>query len=409
MRVNTRLFAHVVLLVVAQWLLVAFVVKWAAFSKLSVNLPTYRAHLSALTWLDASAAKAKDDLETWLRQHDSLDALKHSNAHTKRLCVGLITQERKQAAIRYLLTTLMALVTRLPVRHQRNVSLLLLNSDDYAAYYEAHLRKLAPLFSIYNISSRVSHPYLKTKEAADYALAMRMLREQNCQYQLVVEDDGLASFDWFARVSEAIDHVEANYGAHDWMCIKFYTGFKYLDWTLHAPTVLKSIVYSMALAFLNLLALRLFFVANPVKLNVLTRLIILLNSFLVVSLLISVSKAPLGTGVKKYSQGRNTVAVLFNPANVNELAQFMLNIVDDLLHKRSDYIRPKDILMNDFKRKNNLIEFIVEPSVFQHIGMHSSLSVRDFQSMEIVQGIFKSYSFEDDNREIRFDKDYWQH
>jgi hypothetical protein len=54
-----------------------------------------------------------------------------------------------------------------------------------------------------------------------------------------------------------------------------------------------------------------------------------------------------------------------------------------------------------YREKNNLKEFIIEPSLVQHSGMHSSLYDRD-TTLTGFKNLYKSYSFIDENLPIVF-------
>ena len=68
------------------------------------------------------------------------------------------------------------------------------------------------------------------------------------------------------------------------------------------------------------------------------------------------------------------------------------------LHK----FEPKDLLLRKFKTKFNLKEFILEPSVFQHVGLQSSFnSMNAFAGGKDIYKVqfrpFQSYSFMKEN------------
>lgn len=413
-----------IVLAIVEWIVVIIASYNFSFSKLSYSLPSYEGHLARMAWLHGMADEARNNMTKWLQERSDSNRFrfeptpesgKSRSVRKKYLCIGVLTMQRQQALFNYLNTIVMALLTRIPAKHHDNISLVILNTDELSSHRE-ELKQLSKLLYIDNITSRVYHPYEKTKEAADYALAMKYLHKQDCSNLLILEDDALAAYDWFQKVHEAIEYVGANYDDDAWMCIKLYTGFQYSDWLLHTPTIFKVLFYSLLLTAVNLAfgeTLRKLFTKNPVPYTRRSLLPTAVLFLFVCSLslncwLTSISTHPIGDGVKKYSQGRNTVGVIFNPNNVVQLADYLLRVVNDLMSARSDYIRPKDVLMNNFKKANGLVEFIVEPSVFQHIGMHSSLSTRDYRSLEILRGIFKSYSYPDDSKAIQFDPEYWK-
>ena len=72
---------------------------------------------------------------------------------------------------------------------------------------------------------------------------------------------------------------------------------------------------------------------------------------------------------------------------------------------------PKDLLLKEFKNEFRLKEYIVEPAVFQHVGLQSSFSQRLFDKFNIFKvqyRPFQSYSFNKEYlRPIVFDPNYW--
>ena len=89
-----------------------------------------------------------------------------------------------------------------------------------------------------------------------------------------------------------------------------------------------------------------------------------------------------------------------------QLLNFIQFSVDNL-----QYFEPKDILMKKFKKKYGFKEYIIEPALFQHLGLQSSMSLRriDFQNIYNVQfRPFQSYTFKKEyEKEINFNSNYF--
>jgi len=229
---------------------------------------------------------------------------------------------------------------------------------------------------------------------------IRKLYAKGCSYQLIVEDDIIAQFDWFNRIKSIIDQIELNKNKDNWLVVKLFTGYNFFDW----DWLMKwNVCFEVILVSLLIFFFTNFFASylTPQRLNKITTLLILINSLGLVCFCYALSTEPLKrNGIRKYSTGFGTVAVLFNRENSIIFANYLETVVNDFLTRRSNFFKHKDQLIETFRIKNNLVEFIAEPSVFQHQGMHSSLECRDQSSYGFFFQIYKSYSFLDDKKLI---------
>lgn len=86
------------------------------------------------------------------------------------------------------------------------------------------------------------------------------------------------------------------------------------------------------------------------------------------------------------------------------------NILDYIQGKSSKFY-PKDLALNSFRSSSGFEEFILEPSVFQHTGLHSSLGTGlvDMSGIRKVQyRPFQSYSFmKEYSDKIEFNLSFW--
>ena len=106
---------------------------------------------------------------------------------------------------------------------------------------------------------------------------------------------------------------------------------------------------------------------------------------------------------------------------LNDLSLFMCEYVFKFVQQQQQRqqqdlqkFEPKDLLLRKFKKKFNLKEFILEPSVFQHVGLQSSFnSMNAFAGGKDIYKVqfrpFQSYSFMKENtKTLTFDSIYWQ-
>lgn len=140
--------------------------------------------------------------------------------------------------------------------------------------------------------------------------------------------------------------------------------------------------------------------------------ILAVNLIIFISFINSTSIKPLGYGIKQYSQGFNTVAMLYPRQQFNLFANHLeQSIKNYITGEQVKKFIPKDLSMNSYRTEMNLKEYIIEPAIFQHVGVHSSLRNLNFAPTNIRNNQyrpFQSYSFmKNYNFLIKFDPNYW--
>lgn len=137
----------------------------------------------------------------------------------------------------------------------------------------------------------------------------------------------------------------------------------------------------------------------------------ILNLVVFTVFLNSSSIKPLGTGVKSYSQGFNAVAILYPREQLKLFALHMTDSIQEYINGKTEEFMPKDIVMNMYRRARGLGIYIVEPSIVQHVGVHSSLRNLNKKPEHIRENQyrpFQSYSFmQSYEAHVRFDPVYW--
>ena len=104
------------------------------------------------------------------------------------------------------------------------------------------------------------------------------------------------------------------------------------------------------------------------------------------------------------------MANLYPRSKLNQIAKHIEYTVRSYVQGHVTNFEPKDIALKTYKKNFLLDEYIIEPSLFQHIGLHSSLGGSDKLNDVHLQQYrpFQSYSF---NKEyfnpISFDSNYW--
>lgn len=448
-------FFALVLLFFLEWTLLIYACQRMSFSKYSRYVRTDDEFLRTFDLYSASSRTAKDDLLNWLDKNQA-SGNNESNS-TRRLfgratsdesvCVSILSKKRLIMAPdepRYYLTqTLLSMLTRVKLKHEKMLEIRLFNVEtnpsDHIELAElsklvttdtVHLKSL-PSNSYHDISLNVIFERPKLKELIDYTIILKRLYQiEHCAYHLTIEDDCIASNDWFDNILASLNELKNSYYDRKWFSIKYFTSFRTYDWMLHLRTDLNYVVYSLLISFIQCYLfkrvmldrmLHMSYVrynrlnvnfnqivcANVrMKFNTLAYVLITLQT-LVLGLYYYCSHVqPLGDGLKVYSQGFNNVAMLYPRRVLLGLIKFFDNQIAIFKDRRE--FMPKDISVKEFIAENNFYEFIYEPSVFQHAGLHSSLGWRNLYDIKKYQyEPFQSYSFRDHGKAIRFNSSYF--
>lgn len=259
------------------------------------------------------------------------------------------------------------------------------------------------------------------KELIDYIYAMAYYSSSipQCKYVLLLEDDSLPSPDWYNRIMEAIDIIDTS--SSNWFCLKLFTSFRSYDWLIHIPTIFISICMAI---FISFVFVRLFYFVLYLKHRFIFQiprpqipvskyvvLIFAINAILMLFMYRANHVSPIGYGVRSFSLGFNTVANVYPRDKLRLIASYLESGFDDFQSGRAPIFKPKDLSLNSFRSHTGYREYIVEPSIFQHVGLQSSLGGPvTWQGIESVQyRPFQSYSFEKEYSKIpiRFDPTYW--
>jgi hypothetical protein len=392
-----------------------------------------------------SSEKALINLKKWMKENDRRTKLFNNAIKSNLFCVGLVTKERVGFGKKYMqpntiIESVTALLTRINLKYEDRVNIMIFNVDDNKEWKD--LMSVSDVLEIVNIENPFVNLIQKThhaklQEMSDYATVLKYLYNKNCKYALVLEDDGIADWDWYEKTIDAV--YKLNIYADQWFCLKLFTSFGSFDWLLHTRTVLKSILFIIlfTVAQCPLLSFIIYFsnftIRSKYGILSLTKklsfslclnglnfyknlrkrdvILIVLHTVLFKIYLNCKNPMPIGVGIREFSQGYNTVANVYPRLYLNmiglHLEQFIKSVYVD---NQPNYglFKPQDELLKKFKEENQLREFIMQPSLFQHIGIFSSLSVRDVWNMNSLQKLsFESYSFESYMKPIVFEKKYW--
>ena len=112
-------------------------------------------------------------------------------------------------------------------------------------------------------------------------------------------------------------------------------------------------------------------------------------------------------GIHEFSQGFNTVAIIYPHLQLKLLSDYIEQHIKDFIIGKVHPLYPKDLLMNEYRKDMHVKEYVTEPSIFQHIGVYSSLGSRDSNLINFQYGPFESYSFQANLQPIIFDQDLY--
>lgn len=440
-------FVALVVLFFLEWTALIYACQRMSFSKYSHYVKTDDAFLRSFDLYASSSRSAKTDLFNWLDTNRTMRRhLLFSQATSDQsVCVSILSKKRLIMAPdeqRYYLTqTLMSMLTRVKLKHEQDLEIRLFNVEsnpsDHVELVElsklvltdtVNLKSL-PSSSYHDISLSVVYERAKLKELIDYTIILKRLYSiQHCAYHLTIEDDCIASFDWFDTIQNSLHELKSS--NLNWFSIKYFTSFRTYDWMLHLRTDLNYMLYSLLLSSIQCylfkrLILNRMLNASYIRLNRLNvnfnqivcanvrmkfdtfaYVLITLNTLVLGLYYYCAHVQPLGTGLKQYSQGFNNVAMLYPRRVLLGLTKFFDNQMA-LFRDKHEFL-PKDISVKQFIAENNFYEFIYEPSVFQHAGLHSSLGLRNLYDIKKYQyEPFQSYSFRDHGKAIQFNSTYF--
>jgi hypothetical protein len=337
---------------------------------------------------------------------------KYLDQSKNTLCVGIITKKRLDNRY-YVVQTVASLLSRVKLNLDDRVSISLIDASRNRSHDD--------LIFIDNLIEKFHLPpqenyflrrygFKKFTESYDYAKIMEYFykNKPECKYTLLLEDDSIAAYDWYHKIDEALNSLDKQ---EQWLCLKLFTSYRFFDFFTHIPTLILTFFVSFLASFIQVLVflkLGLFKIRHFKTYEI---YLIFLNTSGILILLKSVHTSPLGLGVIEFSIGFNTVANLYPRAILATLSDYFEKFLIEYIAQRNyGHFLAKDLLLKKFKDEINLKEYIVEPAVFQHVGLISSMSWR-VQNKDLYKKQFQpfqSYSFNKEcARPIVFDENFW--
>ena len=130
---------------------------------------------------------------------------------------------------------------------------------------------------------------------------------------------------------------------------------------------------------------------------------LILNSIYKAFFFNSTSITPFGAGVRPQRTGFGAIAVLYPLKQLELFSKYLETTVNEYVSGKSTFNGPKDILLDIYRIEKNLDELIIEPSLIQHTGLHSSLEVKNMNRYGYSK-MHRSFTFVDDLNPLKFNR-----
>lgn len=391
---TTHSLRLVLLIVAIKWTLSGLVVFNLKQFKPSHMISTYEQYSNLMSNIEESSIQAREEFKAWWKNRNVLSP---DTNRTSFLCLAIMTRDRigssSSKPVNHLNKIVMSLLTRTKLKHHSNIKLVVYNTQNI---YSDNLNQLGSLLHVRNLTKndRFRAGEIRLKEALDYAFILRDLSRLSCEYILISEDDVIFGHDWFDHLKQALNELRSS----EFFVVKIFTGYKMFDWTwlYHPQCVIEVLFWSFVTTVLSTMAL------YAKKLDSLSIWIIVINSIGLMSVLRALSTSPVASYTPvEYNVGFSCVSVVYpNNKKLLDLARYI-----ESKSQSADNFLAKDLQVESFREETGYKEYIVEPSLVQHIGMHSSLYRRDLTEQGYKK-MFKSYSFMDFDKLVRFDLNY---
>ncbi|ELR15602.1 uncharacterized protein ACA1_164840 [Acanthamoeba castellanii str. Neff] len=343
----------------------------------------------------------------------------------KELCMVISTVDRPGA--RYLLQSTASILEGLSEKQLKKSQLLIVNTDDRntSAEYRADLELLrrTPGVEMIEGSPHVptadearADPFVQwlSKERDDYVFTLNQCRSRNPKYILLFEDDVWAADHWYSRLLPNLHKLEAadaqlgsDSATSEWAFVKLYMAVQYdeYDLYLHARDVVFFVSYGVAWGLVAIAAYVVFLVVAhsrrvsagdrhghgqvgvwsraEVKAIVMRDWNTLVCAFIVANVVAAALVAPICISKQSFNLTRKPEGIW--PTISRSCAQAQLFKAGPLLDRTmecvmaNDYRVTKhgvDLLVSDCARKVGGTVYENIPHLFQHIGIHSSSSVK---------------------------------
>ena len=328
---------------------------------------------------------------------------------------------------KYLTCLVMSLITRLNwSKYKDKLSIRIFNMQDNPSEHVEAL-ELGKLFRVESpehdkgirLPPESSHfERVKAKENADFLAALRSL--QNCKYAIILEDDALASLNWLDKTLALVDSIKTN----NWLYLKLYAPFTWMGWGWEVGHIVTLLSLGVAAGMCLSLLIGTYLYGRKANAQIDYELVesgqdnqrredfVSPRFCSPISTLVAIASLtvlfhcvgrqhllPFTRGVHEHDLNASMVATVYPQARIKPLADFYSQVLIEEGAKSWPIYVAKDLIPTAYRAKNNLVELIAVPSVFQHCGIHSSLT---FKMVHNPTTLSIATNFEDDGKPIVF-------
>ncbi|RKU48497.1 hypothetical protein DL546_005622 [Coniochaeta pulveracea] len=320
--------------------------------------------------------------------------------NSKFLCIGVPSINRTTQS--FLSNTVATLTDTLTPRDRASIHLVVLIADrpseHHSAYGQPWLESIADEVLLYgeppkNANSSLYHTVPFNLVAGrqrgdgrtenmrlDHSLLVETCRNHGSQYFVLVEDDIIASRDWFSRLKKGLQYVEAKtkQTKKEWLYLRLFFSELYMGWNSE-----EWLAYSMHIFAIYAIALIVFLVARGRlaflggKSTHTYRYVTALAFGLWIPALIALyfiggrvavgRISPLGWtshGVREMPEyGCCAQGLLFPRRQLDGVFELLRN---------PPYDFPGDMILEGYAGDRGLKKWALDPSVFQHVGFKES-------------------------------------
>ncbi len=352
-----------------------------------------------------TSSEALDEIKNWKKSNLQEEML---YSKSKELCIAVMHQTRKEK--NFLLQTITSMLVRNKYR-ANDFDLTIININNVVDEDLSLLEKTVKIEPLPVEESFLTSPAVTsdamTKEIADFLRVLKFMQNKNCKHVGIFEDDCLAATDWLDTTFESIEKTKK--WNDRWLYLKLFRPTDFLGWgkenvlTFVFMAFLFSLIFTFIFAiFLNLknfLIMRkkamsvrypsiysyiIFFVCGLIFVKFTNRQVLLLD---------------LKESVSELHLGYSNVAVIFSPTYISALYYYIFNELKSSVENKTP-IEAKDTMCNKFLQQFNLVELVANPSIFQHIGLKSSLKWKE--GHEEPFKFIKAYDFKDEHSAVVF-------
>ena len=323
-----------------------------------------------------------------LNASQSLLVSKSSSRANVDLAVGIVTIPRSHPPYRlnYLTQTFVALhqsISKDTVNLKRKI-LFMCNTFPGPGYH-GELGRFTSLVTIYNKYSKENASAVKMnrfeKEKEDYVYCLNVALTYKPKYVLIIEDDALA----INRLFEVVYHVlmnlvekkfsggDLNHNVEEWAYLKLFYPNRWKGYGFETIPLLE--LLSIGLIGGSLCVLVGFKWSRKDDIPLLPHFVVGSIYFILVAFLIGRPYVIEWRRISKYTYTVVQAPDCCSPA---------ILYAADKARKMSAYLKtvrcsskyPIDYAMDEFAKRYSYRKYLIEPNVFQHIGMYSSIKTK---------------------------------